>query len=672
VPEAVTNSLYRRLQWFLLARLGIATCLLGATVLLYYRSHNGGTNTASGGLMLGILAGTYFFSLLSGLLLTQVRNLALFSYAQIVFDTLFVSCIVLLTGGLESPFPFLYHLAILNAALLLFRPGALCAATLAASCYGVMVHLPYHGLLPQRGFTVAGLQLLGPPPGLHVSVQLVVNLASFYAIALLGSYLAQRLSQTESLLEERDRALGRLSSLYQGVVQNLASGVLITDASGLVEYANGPMGEILGMTPGQLIGSRVEELFPLLPAARSSTAPFEFPFREKEDGHERVLRATCSTLNDTYGKPIGTLYNVQDITGVKELERALQEAETREGLTLQDGVPSLDSFAGLIGCSDGMNKVYQLIGKVAESTTTVLITGESGTGKELVARAIHAKGPRANRPFVAVNCGAIPESLIESELFGHVRGAFTGAATNRLGFFREADGGTIFLDEIGELPLPLQVKLLRVLQEHEVTPVGAGKGVRVDVRVLAATNKNLEEEVAAGRFREDLFYRLNVIRIALPPLRERRGDLPLLIHHFLAHFAAASSRVIRQISPQAMRILLDHPYPGNIRELENILQYAVTMAEGEIIRSADLPAYLHQEPSRQQLSPVAADAAQPNGFSLDFFSKGVSLDAELEEYEQRILRAALEKAGGIQKKAAEVLGINYRSLRHRLQKYRLS
>jgi two-component system response regulator PilR (NtrC family) len=216
------------------------------------------------------------------------------------------------------------------------------------------------------------------------------------------------------------------------------------------------------------------------------------------------------------------------------------------------------------------------------------------------------------------------------------------------------------------------VKLLRVLQNHEVTPIGGSKTVRVDVRVLAATNKNLEEEVAAGRFREDLFYRLNVIRIALPPLRERRGDLPLLIHHFLTRFCAESGKETRQISPQAMRVLLDYAYPGNIRELENIIQHAVTMTEGETIRSVDLPA--HIRPVTPQPHPHAplAERHSSNGISHDFFTKGVSLDTELEEYEQAILRAALEKAGGIQKRAAEVLGINYRSLRHRLQKYCLS
>jgi PAS domain S-box-containing protein len=671
VLDTINSSLQRRLQWFLLGRAGITTCLLGATVLLYYRNHPGAA-ASSGDLVLAAIGCTYFFSLVSGLLLTRVRNLPLFSYAQVVFDTLFVTGIVLLTGGLESPFSFLYHLAILNAAVLLFRPGALLAATLAALCYGGTVNLLYHRLLPPFGLDATAQLLLGPPPGLHIVIQLVVNLASFYVIAFLGSYLTQTLSQAETLLAERDLAFGRLSSLYQGVIQNLESGVLVTDATGSVEYANGPMGEIVGSPPDRLIGREVEEIFPVLPPAQPLAAPFEFAFQENGSGHTFILRATQSILSDTYGNRIGTLYNVQDVTGVKELERELKEVvESEAGISLEEP-PLQESFAGLIGCSDGMNKVYQLITKVAESTTTVLITGESGTGKELVARAIHDKGPRANRPFVPVNCGAIPESLMESELFGHIKGAFTGAVTNRPGFFREADGGTIFLDEIGELPALLQVKLLRVLQEHEVTPVGASKGVPIDVRILAATNKNLEEEVAADRFREDLFYRLNVIRLTLPPLRERRGDLSLLIHHFLSRFSDLSGKEVRQISPQAMRILLDHTYPGNIRELENIIQYAVTMADGETIRSGDLPTYLHQPSAQPRALTLSAGQSQSNGIQLDFFSRGVSLDTELEEYEQKILRAALEKSGGIQKKAAEVLGINYRSLRHRLQKYHLS
>jgi len=319
-----------------------------------------------------------------------------------------------------------------------------------------------------------------------------------------------------------------------------------------------------------------------------------------------------------------------------------------------------------------MRRVYRVITKVAECSTTVLITGESGTGKELVARAIHEKGRRAARPFVPVNCGAIPAPLMESELFGHVKGAFTGAVSDRTGLFRQADGGTLFLDEVGELPLPLQVKLLRILQDHEVVPIGGSKGTRVDVRILAATNKDLEKEVAAGRFREDLFYRLNVIRLTLPPLREREGDLALLLRQFINRFAKANGKTIDKISPLAMRALLDHPYPGNIRELENVIQLAVTMAEGETIQFADLPARLQQVGSPQSRPELPLAEKQQNlSTDPDFFSQGVSLDAALEAYEQSILRAALEKSGGVQKKAAEFLGINYRSLRHRLQKYNL-
>ncbi|MBI3797798.1 MAG: sigma 54-interacting transcriptional regulator [Deltaproteobacteria bacterium] len=508
--------------------------------------------------------------------------------------------------------------------------------------------------------------------GLHLTLQLAVNLSSFYILAFLGSHLTQRLSQAEALLVERDVALDRLASLYQGVIRTLDKGILVTDTTGVIEYANGPLAEIVGSTPSLLTGQPVSALFPTLDPNQANYTPSEFPFRQAGSSSERTLRATLSPLNDTYGNRFGALYNIQDVTSVKEMERGLREAEELERVALLEEPGELESFAGLIGRSEAMRRVYRVITKVAECSTTVLITGESGTGKELVARAIHEKGPRAARPFVPVNCGAIPAPLMESELFGHVKGAFTGAVSDRTGLFRQADGGTLFLDEIGELPLPLQVKLLRILQDHEVVPVGGSKGTRVDVRILAATNKDLEKEVAAGRFREDLFYRLNVIRIVLPPLREREGDLALLLRQFINRFAKANGKTIDKISPLAMRALLDHPYPGNIRELENVIQLAVTMAEGETIQFADLPARLQQVGS-PQLRPELPLAEKQQNLSTDpdFFSQGVSLDAALEAYEQSILRAALEKSGGVQKKAAEFLGINYRSLRHRLQKYNL-
>ncbi len=665
------TALRQRFTWFLLLRIGITTCLLGAVFLSY---HHGSFATFSERMLLGVIVFTNLVSLTSGLLLARVRNLAVLAYTQVFFDPLFVTGIILLTGGIESPFAFLYHLAILNAAILLFRRGALVAATMAALCYGGAVDLLYYGILPYSEFSASAFLLASPPLGLTLTVRLAAILASFYAIAFLGSYLTHKLFQIERLLAERNLEFGHLSSLYQGIIQHLENGLLITNNKGVIEYANGAIAEICGMQSHSLLGKTVTDCFPVLRDAKATAEPFEFTFRGQEDPTERVLRLTCSPLNDTYGKCIGMLYSVQDITGVKTLERNLHEAQELEHIGLQQDGKTVETFAGLVGRSKVMNKVYQLITKVADSTSTVLVTGESGTGKELVARAIHDKGPRANRPFIPINCGAIPESLIESEFFGHVKGAFTGAGNNRLGLFREADSGTLFLDEIGELPLPLQVKLLRVLQEREVTPIGSNKGVHVDVRVIAASNRDLEAEVAAGRFRQDLFYRLNVISISVPPLRDRIGDLPLLIHHFLIQFATAGGREPHQISPQALRILLDHHYPGNIRELENIIQHAVTMAEEDTIRSKDFPEHLHTPSLPRAEDPPKAgeqngDKPQPPA---DFFSKGVSLDAELEAYEQNILRAALEKAGGVQKKAAEVLGINYRSLRHRLQKYHLS
>jgi transcriptional regulator with PAS, ATPase and Fis domain len=651
MPDTQT-ALRERFTWFLLFRLGITTCLLGAVFLSFQQK---GAATPSELMLPGVIGFTYLVSLTAGLLLTQVRNLPLLIYTQVIFDPLFSTGIIWLTGQVESPFAFLYHLAILNAAFLLFRRGALIAASLATLCYGVVL------------YSVAGLI-----PGLDLTARLVVMLLSFYSIALLGSYLTMRISQVETLLVERDLAFGHLSSLYQGIIQHLESGLLITNSKGVVEYANNAIAEILRAQPSTIPGKTVADCFPILRETTLQQGPLEFMFLGSEDTTERSLRLTHATLKDTYGKNIGTLYSIQDITSVKTLERCLKETQELEYLVSQKSGEHIETFAGLVGQSEVMNKLYQRITKVADSSSSVLIIGESGTGKELVAHAIHDKGSRANRSFIPVNCGAIPESLIESELFGHIKGAFTGAATNRLGLFREADGGTIFLDEIGELPLPLQVKLLRVLQEREVTPIGGNKGVHVDIRVIAATNRDLEAEVAAGRFRQDLYYRLNVISLSTPPLRERMGDLPLLIHHFLVRFAAANGKASLQISPQAMRILLDYHYPGNIRELENIIQHAVTMAEEETIRSKDFPSHIQTLgfPRPEETEP-AKKLSDPSSQSIDFFTKGISLDDELETYEQNILRAALEKTGGVQKKAAEVLGINYRSLRHRLQKYHL-
>jgi two-component system response regulator PilR (NtrC family) len=346
-------------------------------------------------------------------------------------------------------------------------------------------------------------------------------------------------------------------------------------------------------------------------------------------------------------------FQVDEINAV--IGRALEKrALVEENLALKDQVAGRARLANLLGKSRAMQKVFEMIGKIHSTRTSVLITGESGTGKELVARALHSEGSRAKAPFVAINCGAIPEELMESELFGHKKGAFTGAIADKLGMFQEANGGTLFLDEIGELSMNLQVKLLRALQERKVKQVGASEELEIDARVIAATNRDLEAEVARGAFRADLYYRLNVIEVWLPPLRHRREDIPLLAEHFLKRFSIEHGRQLT-ISNEAMRKLESYDFPGNVRELENMLERAVALSSAPLIGLTDLPA---------MKAPRATDAETPVAFP----SEGVDLDGLLGDYERGWVMRALEQTGGVRKRAAVLLGISFRSLRYRLEK----
>jgi two-component system response regulator AtoC len=309
----------------------------------------------------------------------------------------------------------------------------------------------------------------------------------------------------------------------------------------------------------------------------------------------------------------------------------------------------------IVAASPSMISVLELLERAAEFKSTVLLTGESGTGKEVLARAIHAQSPRRDEAFVAVNCAAIPETLLESELFGHAKGAFTGADRARRGLFVEADGGTLFLDEIGELPSPLQAKLLRVLQEEEVRPVGESKSRRVDVRVIAATARDLESDVASGRFREDLFYRLNVVRVKVPPLRERREDIPLLLDHFLAHFRDLLGRPVRSLADDALEKLLAYRWPGNVRELENVMERALILAEGERIGLRELPAnVVTPEPTESRAEPA------PSDFSLRQARRAA---------ETELIQRALRATGGNRTHAARLLQISHRALLYKLKEY---
>jgi DNA-binding NtrC family response regulator len=337
------------------------------------------------------------------------------------------------------------------------------------------------------------------------------------------------------------------------------------------------------------------------------------------------------------------------------IQRAEREVSlSRENRDLRDQLREKFKVDFIISASRGMEEALNLVKRASPSAATVLILGESGTGKELIARAIHYASPRADRPLVKVNCAALPENLLESELFGHEKGAFTGAVARRVGRFEQADQGTIFLDEIGDLSPSLQSKLLRVLQEKEFERVGSGQTLKVDVRVVAATNRNLEEAIQKGTFREDLYYRLNVVTIFLPPLRERKEDLPPLIEHFLKKYSRENQKSIVSLSKEARDLLLNYNFPGNIRELENIVERAVVLSRGDTIMTQDLPLNL-QEGKVEDLMKEAR--------------KGRSLPETLEEIERLRITQALEGSYGVQTKAAEELGISERVLRYKMKKY---
>ncbi len=333
----------------------------------------------------------------------------------------------------------------------------------------------------------------------------------------------------------------------------------------------------------------------------------------------------------------------------------------RENKTLKKELTNRYGFKNIVGQSKAMQEVFRLVEKVADTDSTVLITGESGTGKELIAHAIHYASDRRDKPFIPVNCAAIPEELLESELFGHEKGAFTHAIRTRIGRFELANKGTIFLDEIGEMSPSLQVKLLRVLQERKFERVGGVKTISVDIRVVAATNIDLEEAVKEGRFREDLFYRLNVIPIKMPPLRERRSDIPLLANHFLKQYSKDKGRKVESISQEAMEVLMNYDWPGNVRELENIIERVVILSNGKVIKKEDLPLPI-VEKAGANISVTSPTKV------FEFPEEGLSLSQAVSELEKSLILKALERTGGVKNRAAKLLKMNRTTLIEKMKK----
>ena len=344
------------------------------------------------------------------------------------------------------------------------------------------------------------------------------------------------------------------------------------------------------------------------------------------------------------------------------IENAFENTDLKtENILLRKELGESYQFGSIVGASDSMLAIYSLIKRVATTDTNVLITGESGTGKELVAKAVHYNGSRRNKPFVTVNCSAIPETLMESELFGHKKGSFTGAISDRKGLFHVADSGTIFLDEIGEIPPHIQVKLLRVIQERTFRPVGATNDVSVNIRIICATNKKLEHELKKGTFREDLYYRLNVVNIQIPPLRERKGDIEILANFFLNKYSVALKKKVMKISNEAKNYLKNYKYPGNVRELENIIERAIALELTGIV----MPESLSSEITGKSVGVISTPG------NIELTDDGIDLDAIISNIERAILLQALARTGGVKKHAAKLLGITFRSMRYRLEKHSL-
>lgn len=366
---------------------------------------------------------------------------------------------------------------------------------------------------------------------------------------------------------------------------------------------------------------------------------------------QTAVKAIKAGVYDYLAKPV-------DIEQLARIIERLAERQNliRENTELKERLIERYTFDEVVSTSTAMQEVLNLAGRVAASTATVLLMGESGTGKELIAKAIHYNSPRANFSLIKVNCAALPETLLESELFGHEKGAFTGASAKRIGRFEAADKGTIFLDEIGELTAGMQVKLLRVLQEKEFERLGGNETVRVDVRVIAATNRDLENAVRNGTFREDLFYRLNVVSIVIPPIRERKEDIPGLLDHFIKKYSSENNKKITGMTAEARDLLMRYTYPGNVRELENIIERAIVLSKGENITTSDLPIHL---------KTVGGEDASASGQLKD------SLNETLDTVERNLILSTLKQTGGVQTRAAEKLGISERVLRYKLKKYKI-
>ncbi len=633
--------------------------------------------------LLSAVAGTVFFpdsreaarelivpiGLLLGVSLASIawyRPYRPLQYAQLGIDVLIVTAAVYVTGGPISPFLFLYVTPVMIAAIFFNRRVSLLVGAASAVAYGLLIAgLSGGWILGANGERVAGL----------VSGELILQgiglCSAMILIAVLTSYLATKLSSHSALIEQSRRDLHELSQKQQVLIEGIPEGLLTTTSENRVSFINQSAADLFGVDPDAVVGVELAQFF-----AQTTRFPATFSMdysRSSEltlnerDGETHKIVIHPRPLQNENGSGSGHLLVFEDVTKLRSIEEQLEMQERLARLLAEKAPQSAGSssrLAAFVGESPVMKKVFSLIDRVAPSDATVLICGESGTGKELVARGLHLGSTRSNKSFVPVNCGAIPENLIESELFGHKRGSFTGAEADHMGLFRQADGGTIFLDEIGELPLQMQTKLLRTIQQKAVRPVGGDRDIPINVRIVAATNRNLKKEIEASNFREDLFYRLNVININLPPLRDRKDDLPLLVNASLKRLVTGPNPPV--VPPATMQLLMQYSYPGNVRELENIIERALVLG-GEVILPEHLPDNVRQALVEQNNSVAPSQRTEVViNENIEF---PVKLDEVLATIERRYLEVALVQTNGAKKRAATLLGMNFRSFRYRLQKF---
>jgi len=597
-----------------------------------------------------------FFQLI---FLRRAKSTVLIGALQLSVDILLLTYVLGVTNN-SSSFSF-YLVLIVCASLVTNALSAVSLAALSGLCYAALMN----GLFLHNSEISKGVS----------TFEILISYMALVVAALVAAMYAKGLERINTSIAEQNKELEKATAQQMQLMNSLAEGVITIDVNSAITGVNEAAKTILGLasySSNHLIGKDLRSTFQS--AGVSDLKPLSLldqegscELRYGTGGEESVLRCSALEIGDEGSGDNGRVIFLSDVSEFKSMESRLEFHERMTRLLVdfdQYATSSSDLSFELVGVSTPVEEVRTLVRKLGPSDAPALILGESGTGKELVARSLHSCSARSNMPFIPVNCGAIPESLIESELFGHKRGSFTGADRDTLGLFREAEGGTLFLDEIGELPLHLQAKLLRALQDKVVRPVGASKEIPVDVRIIAATNRNLKEDVKNGLFREDLYYRLRVVEISVPPLRARRDDIPLLIVHFLEKEGYSKGEAAR-VSPEALNLLVQYDYPGNIRELENIVARACVLGGGGL-----LPETLPEEV--RFFKPSAQSCTEPQRGNVDFSSNEllpIDLEALLENLERKYLLIALSRADGVKKDAARLLGLNFRSFRYRLKKY---